>query len=163
MRAVKKKEISFTLNGNEVSVAVSPDEKLLDVLRDTLGVTSPKYGCGKGECGACTVLMNGKTVRSCIMLAVQADQCEIVTLEGFQKNGMTDIQETFLKHNAFQCGFCAPGFILSTDELLRENPEPNEEEIRDALAGNLCRCTGYKNIIEAVEEMVENRKEGAKR
>jgi carbon-monoxide dehydrogenase small subunit len=163
MKAVKKKEISFTLNGNEVSVAVSPDEKLLDVLRDTLGVTSPKYGCGKGECGACTVLMNGKTVRSCIMLAVQADQCEIVTLEGFQKNGMTDIQETFLKHNAFQCGFCAPGFILSTDELLRENPEPNEEEIRDALAGNLCRCTGYKNIIEAVEEMVENRKEGAKR
>ncbi|MDY7029810.1 MAG: (2Fe-2S)-binding protein [Spirochaetota bacterium] len=163
MKAVKKKEISFTLNGNEVSVAVSPDEKLLDVLRGTLGVTSPKYGCGKGECGACTVLMNGKTVRSCIMLAVQADQCEIVTLEGFQKNGMTDIQETFLKHNAFQCGFCAPGFILSTDELLRDNPEPDEEEIREALAGNLCRCTGYKNIIEAVEEMVENRKEGAKR
>jgi len=163
MKADRKKEITFTLNGNEVSVLVSPDEKLLDVLRDTLGMTSPKYGCGKGECGACTVLMNGKTVRSCIMLAVQADQCEIVTLEGFQKNGITDIQETFLKHNAFQCGFCAPGFILSTDELLRENPEPDEEEIRDALAGNLCRCTGYKNIIEAVEEMVENRKKGAKR
>lgn len=163
MKTEKKKEISFTLNGNEESVAVSPDEKLLDVLRDTLGMTSPKYGCGKGECGACTVLLNGKTVRSCIMLAVQADQCEIVTLEGFQKNGMTDIQETFMKHNAFQCGFCAPGFILSTDELLRENPEPDGEEIRDALAGNLCRCTGYKNIIEAVEEMVENRKKGAKR
>jgi len=158
-----KKEISFVVNGNEVSLRVSPDEKLLDVLRDTLGITSPKYGCGKGECGACTVLLNGKTVRSCIMLAVEADQCEIVTLEGFQKNGLTDIQKTFLKHNAFQCGFCAPGFILSTDELLRENPEPDEEEIREALAGNLCRCTGYKNIIEAVEEMVENRKKGAKR
>jgi len=157
-----KREISFILNGNEVSLMVSPDEKLLDVLRNTLGITSPKYSCGKGECGACTVLLNGKTVRSCIMLAVEADRSEIVTLEGFQRNGLTDIQETFLKHNAFQCGFCAPGFILSTDELLRNNPGPDEEEIREALAGNLCRCTGYKNIIEAVEEMVENRKRGAK-
>jgi len=156
-----KKEISFILNGNEVSLTVSPDEKLLEVLRNTLGITSPKYGCGKGECGACTVLLDGKTVRSCIMLAVEADKTEIVTLEGFQKNGLTNIQKVFLKHNAFQCGFCAPGFILSTDELLRENPEPNEEDIREALAGNLCRCTGYKNIIEAVEEMVKFRREGA--
>lgn len=152
-----KKEINFILNGNQVSLSVSPDEKLLEVLRDTLGITSPKYGCGKGECGACTVLLNGKTVRSCIMLAVEADGREIMTLEGFQKNGLTDIQKTYLKHNAFQCGFCAPGFILSTDELLRDNPKPDEEQIREALAGNLCRCTGYKNIIEAVEEMVENR------
>jgi carbon-monoxide dehydrogenase small subunit len=140
-----------------VSLSVSPEEKLLEVLRDTLGITSPKYGCGKGECGACTVLLNGKTVRSCIMLAVEVDGQEITTLEGFQKNGLTDIQMTYLKHNAFQCGFCAPGFILSTDELLRDNPKPDEEQIREALSGNLCRCTGYKNIIEAVEEMVENR------
>ncbi len=149
-----ERDIQFTLNGFSQSLRVKPSDKLLDVIRNRLGMTSVKYGCGKGECGACTVLFNGRTVRSCLMLAIEADGSNIETLEGFQKLGKTHIQEIYVKHNAFQCGFCAPGFILSTDELLRTNPEPDEEEIREALAGNLCRCTGYKNILEAVGEMV---------
>lgn len=152
------REIEFTLNGYHQKVSVKPSEKLLDVLRDKLGVTSAKYGCGKGECGACTVNLDGKTVRSCLMFAVEADGSVIETVEGFQRLGKKEIQEIYKKHNAFQCGFCAPGFIMSTDELLRNNPEPDEEEIKEALAGNLCRCTGYKNIFSAVKEMVEIRK-----
>lgn len=154
------REIEFTLNGFRQTVTVEPWEKLLDVLRDRLGITSAKYGCGKGECGACTVSLDGKTVRSCLMFAVEADGSVIETLEGFQRMGRTEIQEIYMKHNAFQCGFCAPGFIMSTDELLRNNPDPDEEEIKEALAGNLCRCTGYKNILEAVAEMVEVKKGG---
>ncbi len=153
-----ERDIQFTLNGFSQSLRVKPSDKLLDVIRNRLGMTSVKYGCGKGECGACTVLFNGKTVRSCLMLAIEADGSNIETLEGFQKLGKTHIQEIYVKHNAFQCGFCAPGFILSTEELLRMNPEPDEDDIREALAGNLCRCTGYKNILEAVGEMVRIRK-----
>ena len=123
-----------------------------------MGLTSVKYACGKGECGACTVLLDGKTIRSCLTYAIEVDGHTIMTLEGFQRLGQTQIQEIYAKHNSFQCGFCAPGFILSTEELLRTNPAPNEEEIREALAGNLCRCTGYKNILEAVDEMVEIQK-----
>ena len=154
------REIEFTLNGYQQKVMVKPSDKLLEVLRDRLGITSAKYGCGKGECGACTVSLDGKTVRSCLMFAVEADGSVIETLEGFQRMGKTEIQEIYIKHNAFQCGFCAPGFIMSTEELLRLNPAPDEEEIREALAGNLCRCTGYKNILEAVDEMVKTRKGG---
>ena len=154
--------IRFTLNGFSETLTVKPTDRLLDVLRDRLGLTSPKYGCGKGECGACTVLVDGLSVRSCLKLAVEADGTEIVTLEGFQRRGDTWIQDIYASHNAFQCGFCAPGFILSTEELLRRNPDPDEEEIREALAGNLCRCTGYKNILEAVSEMVTTLKAGDK-
>ena len=153
-----EREIQFILNGFNQVVRVKPSDKLLDVIRDRLGMTSFKYGCGKGECGACTVLLDGKTIRSCLTYAIEVDGHTIETLEGFQRLGKTQIQEIYIKHNAFQCGFCAPGFILSTEEMLRLNPEPDEEEIKEALAGNLCRCTGYKNILEAVAEMVEIQK-----
>ena len=145
-----KKGITFKLNGFDTTVEVEPNEKLLDVLRDKLGVKSPKYGCGRGECGACSVLLNGKSVRTCIIFAVEIDGQEIQTLEGIEKDGITDIQKSFLEHNSFQCGFCAPGVIVTTTELLRDNPDPTEEEVREALSGHLCRCTGYKSIVDAV-------------
>ncbi len=148
-----KREIKFKLNGEPVKIEVMPNEKLLDVLRDRLGVKSPKHGCGRGECGACTVLLNGKTIRSCITLAIEVDGQEITTLEGLEKDGMTELQKSFLEHNSFQCGFCAPGMTLTATELLKKNPHPDEEEIREAIAGNLCRCTGYKNIIDAIVDV----------
>jgi carbon-monoxide dehydrogenase small subunit len=154
------KKISFVLNGDKVEANVEPNMKLLDLLRDVFGYTSPKHGCGKGECGACTVLIDGDSVRSCITLAVEVDGKEVTTLEGLQKDGLTDSQKVFIKHNAFQCGFCAPGFIITTEEMLKKNPSPTEEEIRETMANNLCRCTGYKNILEAVEELVAERKRG---
>jgi carbon-monoxide dehydrogenase small subunit len=150
-----KKEITLKLNGYETTVAVEPHEKLLDVLRDKLGVKSPKYGCGRGECGACSVLLNGKSVRTCIMYAVEADGQEIVTVEGLEKDGLTPLQESFLAHNSFQCGFCAPGIIISATELLTSNPHPGEEEIREAIAGNLCRCTGYGSVVDAIVDVAK--------
>ena len=150
-----KKEITLRLNGYETTVAVEPHEKLLDVLRDKLGVKSPKYGCGRGECGACSVLLNGKSVRTCIMYAVEADGQEIVTVEGLEKDGLTPLQESFLAHNSFQCGFCAPGMIISATELLTNNPHPGEEEIREAIAGNLCRCTGYGSVVDAIVDVTK--------
>lgn len=148
-----KREIALKLNGYETTVVVEPHEKLLDVLRDKLGVKSPKYGCGRGECGACSVLLNGKSVRTCIMYAVEADGQEIVTVEGLEKDGLTPLQESFLAHNSFQCGFCAPGIIISATELLTSNPHPGEEEIREAIAGNLCRCTGYGSVVDAIVDV----------
>jgi carbon-monoxide dehydrogenase small subunit len=148
-----KREIALKLNGYETTVVVEPHEKLLDVLRDKLGVKSPKYGCGRGECGACSVLLNGKSVRTCIMYAVEADGQEIVTVEGLEKDGLTPLQESFLSHNSFQCGFCAPGIVISATELLTTNPHPGEEEIREAIAGNLCRCTGYGSIVDAIVDV----------
>lgn len=145
-----KKDIKFKLNGRNVIVEVKPYEKLLDVLRDKLGMKSPKYGCGRGECGACSVLMNGKSVRTCLIYAAEVDGQEIVTVEGLEKDGLTPVQKSFLDHNSFQCGFCAPGVIISATELLEEIPHPTEEEVREAIAGNLCRCTGYKSIIDAI-------------
>jgi carbon-monoxide dehydrogenase small subunit len=150
-----KKEITLKLNGYETTVAVEPYEKLLDVLRDKLGLKSPKYGCGRGECGACSVLLNGKSVRTCIMYAVEADGQEIVTVEGLEKDGLTPLQESFLAHNSFQCGFCAPGIIISATELLTSNPHPGEEEIREAIAGNLCRCTGYGSVVDAIVDVTK--------
>jgi len=150
-----KKEITLKLNGYETTVAVEPHEKLLDVLRDKLGVKSPKYGCGRGECGACSVLLNGKSVRTCIMYAVEADGQEIVTVEGLEKDGLTPLQQSFLAHNSFQCGFCAPGIIISATELLTSNPHPGEEEIREAIAGNLCRCTGYGSVVDAIVDVTK--------
>jgi aerobic-type carbon monoxide dehydrogenase small subunit (CoxS/CutS family) len=145
-----KREINFILNGNPVKIEVMPNEKLLDVLRDRLGIKSPKHGCGRGECGACSVLLNGKSIRSCITLAIEVDGQEITTLEGLEKNGMTDLQKAFLQHNSFQCGFCASGMTITATELLNKNPHPDEEEVREAIAGNLCRCTGYQKIIDAI-------------
>ncbi len=152
-----KKEINFTLNGDPVTIEVAPNEKLLDVLRDKLGIKSPKYGCGRGECGSCTVLLNGKSIRSCITLAIEVDGQEILTLEGLQKNGMTELQKSFINHNAFQCGFCAPGMTMTATELLNKNPHPDEEEIREAIAGNLCRCTGYDTIVKAILDVADKK------
>lgn len=150
-----KKTLTLILNGARCSVEVSANEILLDVLREKLGVKSPKVGCERGDCGACTILLDGKTVRSCLVLAVEADGREITTLEGLSRGGLTPLQESFHKHNSFQCGFCAPGVILSATELLNENPRPSDEEIQEAIAGNLCRCTGYKPIIEAIRDVAK--------
>ena len=147
------KEINFLLNGENVSLQVAPDEILLEVLREKLGVKSPKCGCNKGDCGTCTVILNGKTVRSCLVLAIEVDKQEVVTLEGLMGNGLTPLQESFLKNNSFQCGFCAPGIILSATELLGKNSKPEKKEIQEAIAGNLCRCSGYSPIIDAILDL----------
>lgn len=147
---MNEKTINFTLNGEKRGVAVEPNDLLLDVLRDKLGVKSPKYGCGRGDCGTCTVLLNGKSVRSCIMLAIEVDGQKVETVEGLSRGKLTPLQESFIEHNSFQCGYCAPGVVMTATELLRENPRPTREEVREAIAGNLCRCTGYEPIIKAI-------------
>ncbi len=149
------KKISIKLNGETRYVHVEPNDVLLDVLRDKLGIKSPKSGCERGDCGACAVLLNGKSVRSCLVLAIETDGQEIITVEGLAKNGLTPLQESFIEHNSFQCGFCAPGMTISATELLMNNPNPTHEEIQEAIAGNLCRCTGYESIIEAVEKVAK--------
>jgi carbon-monoxide dehydrogenase small subunit len=148
-------EIKFLLNGEKVCIEVAGNEILLEVLRDRIGVKSPKCGCDKGDCGTCTVMINGKTVRSCLVLAAEVDGMEVTTLEGVMDGDMSSLQKSFLDHNSFQCGFCAPGVILSTTELLNKNPHPNKEQIKEAIAGNLCRCTGYTPIIDAVTDLVK--------
>lgn len=151
------RKISFILNGEKRSVYVEPNDLLLDVIRDKLGDKTPKYGCGRGDCGTCTVLLNGKSVRSCLILAVEVEGQEVTTLEGISKNGLTELQKYFIKHSSFQCGFCAPGMIVALDEFLKKNPKPNEEDVKEAISGNLCRCTGYVPIIRAVMDYVKNR------
>ena len=148
-------KINIILNGEKRSCNVEPTDILLDVLRETFGITSPKHGCDRGDCGACAVLLNGKSVRSCLVLAIETDGQEIITLEGISQNGLTKVQEAMIDKNAFQCGFCASGVIITTTELIAKNPHPNYEEIKEALSGNLCRCTGYTPILEAVHEATE--------
>jgi len=151
-----KKPISIKLNGSVRAVEIEPSDILLDVLREKLGVKSPKIGCERGDCGVCTVIMNGRTVRSCLVLAIEADGAAITTIEGLQADGPTPLQQSFIKNNSFQCGFCAPGMVLSATELLAKNPDPDEEEIKEAISGNLCRCTGYEPIIKAIREVARN-------
>jgi carbon-monoxide dehydrogenase small subunit len=151
MKNTSQRTVTITLNGETRSVDVAPNDILLDVLRENLGIKSPKVGCERGDCGACTVLLDGKPVRSCLILAVEADGHEITTVEGLGKDGMTPLQQAFIERNAFQCGFCAPGVVLAATALLRQNPKPTDKEIREALAGNLCRCTGYDSIVEAIK------------
>jgi carbon-monoxide dehydrogenase small subunit len=148
---MKTKTISITLNGERREVAVEANDILLDVLRDKLGIKSPKIGCERGDCGACTILLDGKPVRSCLILAIEVDGQEITTVEGLSKDGPTPLQQAFLDRNSFQCGFCAPGMILTAEALLRNNPNPTEDEIKEAIGGNLCRCTGYEPIIDAIQ------------
>ena len=148
-------EIAIRLNGEVRRVAVAPNETLLDVLRGKLGVKTPKEGCGRGDCGACTVLLDGKAVRSCLILAIEVDGQSVVTLEGVGQDKPTALQKAFVKNNVFQCGFCAPGMILSSAALLAEKPQPTEHEVREALAGNLCRCTGYEPIVATVLEVAK--------
>ena len=145
-----KKRITVKLNNETRSLDVEPNDVLLDVLRETLGVKSPKIGCERGDCGACTVLLDGKTVRTCLILAIEVDGHEITTLEGLSHSGLTPVQQSLLTHGSFQCGFCAPGMVLSATELLGKNPHPSEGEVKEAIAGNLCRCTGYKPVIDAI-------------
>jgi carbon-monoxide dehydrogenase small subunit len=150
-----KREINFILNGEKISIEVASNEILLEMLRNKLGAKSPKCGCDKGDCGTCTVLFNDKTVRSCLVLAVEADGQKVTTLEGLMDSGLTPLQESFLSHNSFQCGFCAPGIILSATELLGKNPKPKKKEIQEAIAGNLCRCSGYSPIIDAIIDLTK--------
>ncbi|MBS4012895.1 MAG: (2Fe-2S)-binding protein [Bacteroidetes bacterium] len=149
------KKISFTLNGELRYIYVAPNEGLLEVLRDKMGVKSPKCGCDSGDCGACTVILNGKTVRSCLIFAIEVDGQDILTLEGISKDGLTPLQTALNERNAYQCGYCAPGMILSVTELIKKNPHPSEHEIKESIAGNLCRCTGYKPVIDAVLEVTK--------
>ena len=158
---MKKQLLRMRVNGRDVEVYVRPDARLIDVLRD-LGYLSVKEGCSTGECGACTVIMDGKTVLSCITFALQANGKEIITVEGLAKDGkLHPVQEAFIEKGAVQCGYCIPGFIMSTVYLLNENPNPTHEDILDALEGNLCRCTGYVKIIEAVKEAASRLKKEA--
>jgi len=144
------RKIRFQLNGKLVEVEVEPNELLLNVLREKLGLTGTKYACGIGECGACTVLVDGEPVLSCLTLAVDVDGRDVVTIEGLAGDGELHIlQKAFLEHGAVQCGYCIPGFLLTAKKLLEENPNPSEEEIRGYIRGNLCRCTGYVNIVKA--------------
>jgi len=155
---MKTHEITFKLNGDTKKLGVEANDVLLDVLRSKLGIKSPKVGCDRGDCGTCTVLMNGKTVRSCLVLAVEANGAELVTLEGANSGKWTQkLQKKFHEKNAFQCGFCAPGVILSATELLEKNPKPSTREIKEAIAGNLCRCTGYEPIVAAIEETAKGK------
>jgi len=145
--------LNFTLNGEPIQVEIEPHLMLLQLLREKLELTGTKEGCGMGECGACTVLLDGKTVNSCIFPAVEAEGKRITTIEGIAdgKGGLHPIQKAFIEHGAIQCGFCTPGMVLSVKALLDEIPKPTEEEIRNGIAGNLCRCTGYLQIVQAVK------------
>jgi len=152
--------VKFMLNGQAVKEEVAPYVTLLDFLRDTMKMKTVKKGCDSGECGTCTVLLNGKPVRSCLMLAAQVNDAEVTTLEGISKPGeLSVIQEAFLEKYGFQCGFCTPGMMLVTKALLDENPDPTVEEIRETLEGNLCRCTGFEQIIESVLRAAELQRE----
>jgi carbon-monoxide dehydrogenase small subunit len=151
-----KRPIRMTVNGEEVKGWVEPRRTLVDFLRDDLNLTGTKKGCELGNCGTCTVLMDGKPINSCLVLAVEAEGSEILTIEGLSDgSSLHPIQEAFMEHGAVQCGYCTPGMILSAKALLDENPYPTENEVRDAIAGNLCRCTGYKKIVEAILKVSE--------
>ena len=150
---MKKEKVTFTVNGEEHELLVEPNALLLNVLRDELGLTGAKYACGVGQCGGCTVLMNGEAVLSCLTLAVTANGAEIQTVEGLVKpDGTLDpLQEAFLDHSAIQCGFCTPGMVMISKDLLNRNASPSEKEIREHIRGNVCRCTGYNSIVRAVK------------
>ena len=149
--------INFKVNGKGYDLAVEPNKTLVDLLRYDLGLTGTKKGCGTGECGSCTVIFNGKPVNSCLVLAIQANGAEILTIEGLKPpQGLHPLQQAFVDKGAIQCGFCTPGMILSASSLLKHNPNPTEAEIRTALSGNLCRCTGYQKIVEAVQSVGAN-------
>ena len=151
-----KRIIEISVNGESYELAVKPQETLVEVLREHLGLMGTKIGCGTGECGSCTVLIGGKPILSCLTLAVECHNQDIVTIEGIGGgNKLSPVQQAFIDCGAIQCGFCTPGMVLSTEVLLKENPNPQEKDIYKALEGNLCRCTGYNKIIEAVNMAAE--------
>jgi len=154
--------VTFILNGKKVSRDLAPERRLIDVLREDFLLTGAKESCGEGECGACTILMDGEAVHACMVLAGQLEGHEILTIEGLAQNGELDIiQNAFVEHVAIQCGFCTPGMIMSTKGLLLKNPDPTEEEIRIALSGNVCRCSGYTQILAAVRDAAKKLREVA--
>lgn len=153
---MSEKRIRFELNGEKVSVSVDAGCRLIDLLRTTLGLTGTKEGCGIGNCGACTVIMDGKAVNSCLTPAAAADGRCVLTVEGLMKDEkLHPLQEAFAAHHAVQCGFCTPGLLMSAKALLDKNPRPDRQEIKRAIAGNLCRCTGYEQVIEAIEDVAQ--------
>lgn len=154
-----RQEIELIINGHLHEVVVKPMESLLDVIRNRLGLLGAKKGCNVGECGSCTLIMDGMPVRSCLVLAVTANGKNIITIEGLAEGGrLHPLQEAFVQHGAMQCGFCTPGMIISAKALLDDNPDPSEEEIKEAIEGNLCRCTGYTGIIRAIRAAAESSK-----
>jgi carbon-monoxide dehydrogenase small subunit len=144
-------KIELTVNGRRRSLTVKPNDLLINVIRKDLHLTGTKYGCGIGECGACTVLLDGKPVLACLMLAASANGKTITTVEGLGDEKLDPVQEAFIDHGAIQCGFCTPGMVVTAKALLEENPNPTEDEIKDYIRGNICRCTGYTGIIKAVQ------------
>jgi carbon-monoxide dehydrogenase small subunit len=155
----KKEGITITLkiNGKDYKVEIQPTETLISVLRDRLHLTGTKYGCGEGECGACSIIMNGKLVNSCLILAAQADKADILTIEGYENDELIrKLQESFIEKGAVQCGYCTPGMIMAGRALLGEKPDASTDEIREAISGNLCRCTGYVKIVEAIDNVKES-------
>ena len=156
-----KQSIRVTINGRLYEEEVEPRILLAHFLRETIGLTGTHVGCVIGECGACSILMDGKVVKSCLHFAVQADGREITTIEGLAKDGeLNPVQEAFVKNYAFQCGYCTPGMVMTSHALLQKNPHPSEVEIRKALAGNLCMCTGYVQIVDAVKDAAKGMKNG---
>ncbi len=156
---MEKVTVNFTLNGDHESITVNPNLTLLEVIRDVFGLTGTKEGCGHGECGACTVLLNGKAVNSCLVLISQVEGKEVTTIEGLSRDGSLDpLQASFIETGAIQCGYCTPGMILSAKSLLLKNGNPSDEEIKTAISGNLCRCTGYAKIIKAIKLAARNGK-----
>ena len=148
---MEKLVVHYTINGRRYEAYIEPNFTLLEVVRDELRLTGAKEGCGTGDCGACSMIVNGKLVTSCLMLAPQAEGAEILTIEGLAQDGqLHPVQQAFIEQGAVQCGFCIPGMILAGKVLLDENPRPSQQEIREAIAGNLCRCTGYTRIVEAI-------------
>lgn len=146
------KTINIKINGDQRTIDIDENERLLDVIREGFHLTGTKEGCGEGECGVCSVLLNGKLVNACMIMAFQAEDSEVITIEGLEEEGKLDpIQQAFIDTGAVQCGFCTPGMVLSAKALLLKNPSPTRDEIRRGISGNLCRCTGYEKIVEAVE------------
>ena len=153
---MSKKELKFTVNGQPYEVFVKPNTLLVEVLRNELGLTGTKRACNSSSCGACTVILDGVSVKSCSVLALQANGREVMTVEGLAQDGILDpIQKAFLDHGAYQCGFCTPGMLMSAKALFNDNPKPSKMEIKEALDGNLCRCTGYNSIIRALTDVAK--------
>lgn len=151
-----KKELKLTVNGQPYELYVKPKTLLVEVLRDHIGLTGTKRGCNESACGACTVILNGMAVKSCSILALQANTGEVLTVEGLAKGAeLHPLQKAFLDHGAYQCGFCAPGMLMASTALLMENPKPTKEQIKEGIDGNICRCTGYNSIIRAVTDVVK--------